>query len=243
MENIKRNIEQENQQTASAKMGNKNVLNGLKVRTITAKLRDAVIISLNEDIGEIARFKNIELPEALRDLPVEDYQFTKTIDGKLEFELYFRPGILPKEMPEPRPKVTREEKAAAKKAMEEEKAEAPEKQAPAAAEAKKPEAATTEPMDKKAQTPQAAMDTMKPMKPVSKEKMPVSAVPATALMSSSEPEAKKPQSPGRETLKIKPKDEPTTFSPTPPTATVTKITAIEAKASPMAPTGDKPIKE
>ena len=125
MENIKKNMEQENQQTASAKMGNKHVLNGLKVRTITAKLRDAVIISLNEDIGEIARFKNIELPEALRDLSVEDYQFTKTIDGKLEFELYFRPGVLPKEMPEPRPKVTREEKAAAKHAMEKKPDEIP----------------------------------------------------------------------------------------------------------------------
>lgn len=182
MENIKKNMEQENQQTASAKMGNNHVLNGLKVRTITAKLRDAVIISLNEDIGEIARFKNIELPEALRDLSVEDYQFTKTIDGKLEFELYFRPGVLPKEMPEPRPKVTREEKAAKKAIEEEKKAEAPERQAPAPAEAKKPEAATTEPMDKKEQTPQAAIDTVKPLEPVSKEKISPPAAPATELV-------------------------------------------------------------
>ena len=116
MENIKKNMGQENQQAAITKMGNKNVLNGLKVRTITAKLRDAVIISLNDESGELGRFKNIELPDALRDLLVDDYQFSKTIDGKLEFELYFKPGVLPKEMPEPRPKVTREEKAAAKAA-------------------------------------------------------------------------------------------------------------------------------
>ncbi len=183
MENIKKNMAQE----ATTKMGNKSVLSGLRVRAITAKLRDAVIISLNEEGGEMARFKNIELPEALRDLPVEDYQFTKTIEGRLEFELYFKEGVLPKQMPEARQKATRADKAAAK-AEGTAKVEEPTKEAPKvaetpkapAAEAKKPE----EPAIAK-EAPKAKPEPQKPaMPPTMAPKTPVMAAktPGTALM-------------------------------------------------------------
>lgn len=112
MENIKSVLVQDVQEEITEKKGNANVLDGLRVRRITAKLRDAVIISLNDERGEMARFRNIELPDALRDLLVEDYQFTKTVEGRLEFELYFKPGVLPKQMPEARVKLTRADKAA-----------------------------------------------------------------------------------------------------------------------------------
>lgn len=216
MENIKKNMEQENQQTASAKMGNKHVLNDLKVRTITAKLRDAVIISLNEDIGEMARFKNIELPEALRGLPVEDYQFTKTIDGKLEFELYFKPGVLPKEMPEPRPKVTREEKAAAK-AAEAKKANEPAKTS--MIEGKKPDAPASEP---------------------SKQEIPA----PTASIESKKAEAAKPELSGKEVPKVTPEKEPIKTPVNAITPPIGPATAAKTSPTPPAiPAATKSIKK
>jgi hypothetical protein len=109
---------------AKATMANKNVLENLKARTITAKLRDAVVISIQDSTGELGRYKNIELPDAIRDLPVEDFQFAKSIDGKLEFEIIFATGSLPKPMPEPRALNTRTTKPAPKEKVEAEKPKA-----------------------------------------------------------------------------------------------------------------------
>ncbi len=239
MENIKKNIEQENQQTASTKMGNKHVLNGLKVRTITAKLRDAVIISLNEDIGEMARFKNIELPEALRDLPVEDYQFTKTIDGKLEFELYFKPGMLPKEMPEPRPKVTREEKAAAK-AAEAKKASEPAKAS--MIEGKKPDAPASEPSKQEILAPTAPIESKKAGESAEAAKKPDT--PATAMTIPKKAEAEKPELTGKEVPKVTPEKEPIKTPVNAITPPIGPATAAKMPPTPSAITAaTKPIKK
>jgi hypothetical protein len=210
MEIIKKNDGQGTEQVSTAKMGNKNVLNGLKVRTITAKLRDAVIISLNDEGGEMARFKNIELPEALRDLPVADYQFTKTIEGKLEFELHFKAGILPKPMPEARPKVTRAEKAAAKAEEADPKKEAPkvEPELPKASaiEAKKPEVSADEAL-KAAETPKPPqVEAKKPDAP---------ALPIIAPKAAGAKEEKKPEAPKQEPAKAKPEPLKSAMIPAP----------------------------
>lgn len=239
MENIKKNMEHENQQAAIAKMGNKNVLNGLKVRTITAKLRDAVIISLNDESGELGRFKNIELPDALRELLVDDYQFSKTIDGKLEFELYFKPGVLPKEMPEPRPKVTREEKAAAK-AAEAKKANEPAKAS--MIEGKKPDAPPSEPSKQEIPAPTAPIESNKAVESAETAKKPDS--PATALTIPKKAEAAKPELSGKDVPKVTLEKEPIKTPANAITPPIGPATAAKTPPTPLAiPAATKPIKK
>ncbi|MDR1001808.1 MAG: hypothetical protein LBL82_00855 [Oscillospiraceae bacterium] len=93
----------------------------MKAGTITAKLRDAVQVRFFEDGAERIRFKNIEIPDALKELEIRDFAFDVPTDGssKITFQLFFDDGILPTEFPPARPRVTRAEKAAMKAAAQE----------------------------------------------------------------------------------------------------------------------------
>ena len=91
----------------------------MKAKTITAKIRDAVQVCLMVEGDEVKRSKNIELPGEIKELEIRDFGFQITHDGKIDFNLHFEPGVLPKEFPAARAKVTRAEKAAAKVQMPE----------------------------------------------------------------------------------------------------------------------------
>jgi len=83
---------------------------------ITAKLRDAVPVCLYAEGEEKARYKNIELPDSIKALEIRDFHFDIDAAGWISFRLHFDQGILPDELPAPKPPVTREQKRAAKAA-------------------------------------------------------------------------------------------------------------------------------
>ena len=102
--------------------------NSMKTGRITAKLRDAVPVCLMVEGKEVKRYKNIELPDSIKEVELLDFHFNVPADGKITFEIHYASGVLPETFPEPRAKVTRAEKAAAKaqkKAEQEETAETP----------------------------------------------------------------------------------------------------------------------
>ena len=84
----------------------------MKAAKITAKLRDAVPVCIYAEGEEIQRYKNIELPDEIKALEIMDFRFDIDATGWISFHLYFDQGILPEEMPESRPAVTREQKRA-----------------------------------------------------------------------------------------------------------------------------------
>jgi hypothetical protein len=88
----------------------------MRAGQITAKLRDAVPVRFMENGEEMKRYKNIDIPDSLKELEIQDFQFDVTMDGKITFQLFFEEGILPDIFPENRVKMTRAEKAAAKAA-------------------------------------------------------------------------------------------------------------------------------
>lgn len=95
----------------------------MKAGQITAKLRDAVPVCFFADGDEVTRYRNIDIPDSLKDLDIMDFGFDVTTDGKITFRLHFEDGILPAIFPPIREKMTRAEKAAAKAAKTEEAAE------------------------------------------------------------------------------------------------------------------------
>ena len=102
--------------------------NSMKTGRITAKLRDAVPVCLMVEGREVKRYKNIELPDSIKEVELLDFHFNVPADGKITFEIHYASGVLPETFPEPRAKVTRAEKAAAKaqkKAAQEEAAYTP----------------------------------------------------------------------------------------------------------------------
>lgn len=97
----------------------------MKTGKITAKLRDAVPVCLMVEDTEVKRYKNIELPDAIKEIELKDFRFHIPEDGKITFRIFYEAGALPEVFPAPRAKMTRAEKAAAKaaaKASEEETA-------------------------------------------------------------------------------------------------------------------------
>lgn len=86
----------------------------MKTGKITAKLRDAVPVCLMVEGKEVKRYKNIELPDMLKEIEMTDFHFNVHMDGKITFEIHYEPGILPEVFPEARARVTRAAKAAAK---------------------------------------------------------------------------------------------------------------------------------
>lgn len=86
----------------------------MKTGRITAKLRDAVPVCLMVEGKEVKRYKNIELPDMLKEIEMTDFHFNVLMDGKITFEIHYEPGVLPEVFPEARTRVTRAAKAAAK---------------------------------------------------------------------------------------------------------------------------------
>ena len=71
------------------------------------------------DSGEaVKRYKNIELPDMLKEVEMTDFHFNVHMDGKITFEIHYEEGVLPEVFPEARTRVSRAAKAAAKAAMQ-----------------------------------------------------------------------------------------------------------------------------
>ena len=90
----------------------------MKTGKITAKLRDAVPVCLMVNGEEVKRYKNIELPDMLKEVEMTDFHFNVHMDGKITFEIRYEEGVLPEVFPEARTRVSRAAKAAAKAAMQ-----------------------------------------------------------------------------------------------------------------------------
>ena len=91
----------------------------MKTGKITAKLRDAVPVCLMVNGEEVKRYKNIELPDELKEVEMTDFHFNVHMDGKITFEIHYEEGELPEVFPEARTRVSRAAKAAAKAAAQE----------------------------------------------------------------------------------------------------------------------------
>lgn len=90
----------------------------MKTGKITAKLRDAVPVCLIVEGKEVKRYKNIELPDAIKEIEMRDFHFYIPQDGRITFQIHYEKGVLPDVFPAPRAKMTRAEKAAAKAAAQ-----------------------------------------------------------------------------------------------------------------------------
>ena len=77
---------------------------------LTAKLRDAVPVCFIENGKEIKRFKNIEIPDEIKKLPYQDFEFSVPVTGAITFKIMFEEGILPKVWPEARTRKSRKAK-------------------------------------------------------------------------------------------------------------------------------------
>ena len=91
----------------------------MKTGKITAKLRDAVPVCLMVNGEEVKRYKNIELPDELKEVEMTDFHFNVHMDGKITFEIHYEEGALPEVFPEARTRVSRAAKAAVKAAAQE----------------------------------------------------------------------------------------------------------------------------
>lgn len=74
---------------------------------LTAKLRDAVPVCFIENGKEVKRFKNIEIPDEIKKLPYQDFEFSVPVTGAITFKIMFEEGVLPKVWPEARARKTR----------------------------------------------------------------------------------------------------------------------------------------
>ncbi len=84
----------------------------MKCGKLTAKLRDAVPVRFYENGREIKRFKNIEIPDAIKELEFRDFRFDVPESGPITFKIFFAPGTLPETWPDARQRKTRTPKAA-----------------------------------------------------------------------------------------------------------------------------------
>ena len=83
----------------------------MKCGKLTAKLRDAVPVCFIEEGKEIKRVKNIEIPDAIKELECKGFKFDVPMSGAITFKIYFEPGTLPETWPEPRQRKSRMPKA------------------------------------------------------------------------------------------------------------------------------------
>ena len=82
----------------------------MKCGKLTAKLRDAVPVCFIEEGKEIKRVKNIEIPDAIKELEYKEFKFDVPMSGAITFKVYFEPGTLPESWPEPLQRKTRAKK-------------------------------------------------------------------------------------------------------------------------------------
>ena len=92
----------------------------MKCGKLTAKLRDAVQVRFYENGREIKRYKNIEIPDAIKELEFTGFKFDVPDNGPITFKIFFRPGTLPETWPEARQRKTRTPKVADPEPMAEE---------------------------------------------------------------------------------------------------------------------------
>ena len=78
---------------------------------LTAKLRDAVPVCFIENGKEIKRFKNIEIPDEIKRLPYQGFEFSVPVTGAITFKIMFEEGVLPKVWPEARTRKSRKDKS------------------------------------------------------------------------------------------------------------------------------------
>ena len=90
----------------------------MKTGKITAKLRDAVPVCLMVNGKEVKRYKNIELPDELKEVEMTDFHFNVHMDGKITFEIHYEEGTLPEVFPEAHTRVSRMAKAASQESAE-----------------------------------------------------------------------------------------------------------------------------
>ena len=90
----------------------------MKTGKITAKLRDAVPVCLIVNGKEVKRYKNIELPDELKEVEMTDFHFNVHMDGKITFEIHYEEGTLPEVFPEAHTRVSRMAKAASQESAE-----------------------------------------------------------------------------------------------------------------------------
>ena len=74
---------------------------------LTAKLWDAVPVCFIENGKEVKRCKNIEIPDEIKTLPYQSFEFSVPVTGAITFKIMFAEGILPKVWPEARMRKTR----------------------------------------------------------------------------------------------------------------------------------------
>lgn len=83
----------------------------MKCGKLTAKLRDAVPVRFYENGREVKRYKNIEIPDAVKELEFQDFKFDVPLNGAITFKIFFEQGILPEVWPEARQRKTRASKS------------------------------------------------------------------------------------------------------------------------------------
>ena len=84
----------------------------MKCGKLTAKLRDAVPVRFYENGREVKRYKNIEIPDAVKELEFQDFKFDVPLNGAITFKIFFEQGILPEVWPEARQRRMRGSKIA-----------------------------------------------------------------------------------------------------------------------------------
>ena len=84
----------------------------MKCGKLTAKLRDAVQVRFYENGREIKQYKNIEIPDAIKELEFRDFRFDVPESGPITFKIFFAPGTLPETWPEARQRKARTPKGA-----------------------------------------------------------------------------------------------------------------------------------
>jgi hypothetical protein len=210
----------------------------MKAGKITAKLRDAVPVCFMVDGKEVKRYKNIELPDELKELEIKDFKFHVPQDEKIVFHLIFDKGVLPEVFPTERPKMTRAAKAAEKVAVQ---------AAPKPEAAVKPITGEVKPTaSAKAGTTTESKPAVTAAKPEIKAADPATKpVPEKAAVKEAKPEAAK-ATPGKDTKSITPTAKVEAEKPAPKASTpeVSKPTPATAAATPAKDTKpDAPPKE
>ena len=84
----------------------------MKCGKLTAKLRDAVPVRFYENGREVKRYKNIEIPDVVKELEFQDFKFDVPLNGAITFKIFFEQGVLPEVWPEARQRRTRASRAA-----------------------------------------------------------------------------------------------------------------------------------
>ena len=67
----------------------------MKCGKLTAKLRDAVPVRFYENGREVKRYKNIEIPDVVKELEFQDFKFDVPLNGAITFKIFFGQGVLP----------------------------------------------------------------------------------------------------------------------------------------------------